>query len=104
MDMELVGKLMQGSVYAQSLFISADLSECSVETAIGQLIEMKKQVDTKLIYLVCTARDSLIATKVAKEYYLPESDIVIVVRIVEYLGLDAWFVTDGQYLVFSPGA
>ena len=96
--------------YVDELANAADLSESSLEQAIHQLFKLKGQVEKvppMQLFLVCSPASAIGATKATDNMvkaFNETSEITISINYAGYLDIDAWFLTDGGYLVFTPGA
>lgn len=92
--------------YAKSLVVSADLAICSLEQAIFDLNKLREigYIKSHNILTLCCCEDN------AQQAFAPlkavEAQMNIIIKLipVSYLDIDAWFITDGNYLIFSPGA
>ena len=90
-----------GNQYARNLVLPSDLTFCSLEQAI---FDLKKITDDMTnLNVVCNVDYSDDVFEVVKTI---EAQFKLIINIVysSYLNIDAWFITNGDYLIFSPGA
>ena len=98
--------------HAKSLNICCDLTAVALEQGVLDLREMLKRdnkeggLDVLFLYLVCSDGDMYEAAKVVRDYLdsIAVKDVKIEIRRAGYLFRDAWFITNGEKIVFTPGA
>lgn len=96
--------------FARSLNVSADLFVESSEQAVSCLFSMLKQErgfnpeKVKILTVVCNPGNASSAKEAVSGINEVTSNLAFQLRYADYLEIDAWFVTDGTHLIFSPGA
>ncbi len=94
--------------YVDELKTPSDLAILSFEVAYGELVAMIRQRDTiKMAYLVCHPSDAFNAVQILNKFLDgigSTANIAWSIRYADYLAYDAWFITDGFHIIFSPGA
>lgn len=91
---------------AKDLNWCADLSEGSLANAIGDLfkLELFDDKEPQILTVVCNPYGAAEAKRAVEAQNDVTSNLAFQLRFADYLGTDAWFVTDGERLVFCPGA
>ena len=91
--------------FVNELSTPFDLTMMSFEMAYGELVAMNPN-SIKMAYLVCHPSNSFHATETLNAFMEgvgATANIAWSLRFVDFLDYDAWFITDGSHIVFSPG-
>jgi len=58
------------------------------------------ELNNKIVYLICTPFHAGYASDVIDEFRSNESNIALMLRYVDYLSPETWFITDGNKVVW----
>jgi hypothetical protein len=59
--------------------------------------------EIKIITVVCNPGNAVFAKESVNKINDVTSNLAFQLRYADYLDINAWFVTEGQHLIFSPG-